>query len=53
MRRILDLPETNKALGDLGFAKAPVRTQAELDGWLREERRNFAELIQAANMKVQ
>jgi tripartite-type tricarboxylate transporter receptor subunit TctC len=53
VRKILDQPQTNKALEDLGFAKAPVRTTAELDAWLREERRKFAELIQAAKMKVQ
>ena len=51
MRKILDLPETQKALGDLGFERAPVRTNAELNTWLREERRNYAQLIQAAQMK--
>lgn len=51
MRKILDLPETQKALGDLGFERAPVRTTAELNAWLREERRSYAEVIKSANMK--
>jgi tripartite-type tricarboxylate transporter receptor subunit TctC len=51
MRKILDLPETQKALGELGFARAPVRTTAELNAWLREERRNYAQVIKTANMK--
>jgi len=51
MRKILDLPETQKALGELGFARAPVRTSAELNAWLREERRNYAQVIKTANMK--
>lgn len=53
MRKILDLPETQKTLGELGFERAPVRTPAELSAWLREERRNYAEVIKAANMKVE
>ena len=51
MRKILDLPETQKALSDFGFERAPVRTTAELNVWLREERRNYAEVIKSANMK--
>ncbi len=51
MRKILELPETQKALGDLGFERAPVRTTAELNAWLREERRAYAEVIKSANMK--
>ncbi len=51
MRKILDLPETQKALGELGFERAPIRTTAELNAWLREERRTYAEVIKTANMK--
>lgn len=51
MRKILDLPDTQKALGEMGFERAPVRTTAELNAWLREERRIYAEVIKAANMK--
>ncbi|MBI5275187.1 MAG: tripartite tricarboxylate transporter substrate binding protein [Burkholderiales bacterium] len=51
MRKILDLPETQKALEDLGFARAPVYTQAQLDAWLREERRSYAHTIKTAQMK--
>lgn len=51
MRKILDLPETQKALGDLGFERAPVLAPAELNAWLREERRNYAQVIKTANMK--
>ena len=53
MRKILDLPETQTALNDLGFAPAPVRTQAALETWLNEERRSYAQTIKAANMKVE
>lgn len=51
MRKILDMPETQKALGELGFERAPVRTTAELNAWLREERRSYAQVIKTANMK--
>ena len=51
MRKILDLPETQKAMTDLGFERAPVYTVPELTAWLREERRNYAQIITAANMK--
>ena len=51
MRKILDLPETQKALGDLGFERAPVLAPAELNAWLREERSNYAHVIKTANMK--
>lgn len=51
MRKILDLPETQKALADLGFERAPVRTTAELNAWLRDERRNYLQVIKTAHMK--
>jgi tripartite-type tricarboxylate transporter receptor subunit TctC len=51
MRKILDLPETQKALADLGFERAPVYTQAELNAWLREERRNYLNIVKTAQMK--
>lgn len=51
MRKILDLPETQKALSDLGFERAPVMNAAELTAWLREERSSYARTIQAAQMK--
>ena len=51
MRKILDLPETQKALGDLGFERAPVLAPTELNAWLREERRSYAQVIKTANMK--
>jgi tripartite-type tricarboxylate transporter receptor subunit TctC len=51
MRKILDLPETQKALADLGFERAPVRTTAELNAWLAEERRSYAQTIKTAQMK--
>ena len=51
MRKILDLPETQKALGELGFERAPVQTTAELTAWLREERRSYAQTIKTAQMK--
>jgi tripartite-type tricarboxylate transporter receptor subunit TctC len=52
MRKILALPETRKALADLGFAPAPVRTPVQLNAWLVEERRNYAEVIRRAGMKA-
>lgn len=51
MRKILDLPETQKVMGELGFEHAPVRTNAELNTWLSEERRSYAQVIKNANMK--
>jgi tripartite-type tricarboxylate transporter receptor subunit TctC len=51
MRKILELPETQKALADLGFERAPAQTPAELNAWLREERRNYAQVIKTAQMK--
>lgn len=51
MRKILELPETQKTLANLGFERAPVRTAAELDTWLTEERRNYAQVIKTAKMK--
>lgn len=51
MRKILDLPETQKALADLGFERAPVRSTAELNSWLRDERRNYLQVVKTAQMK--
>lgn len=51
MRKILDLPETQKALTDLGFERAPVYSNAELNTWLRDERRNYAQIVKSAQMK--
>jgi tripartite-type tricarboxylate transporter receptor subunit TctC len=51
MRKILDLPETQQALADLGFERAPVRTNAELNAWLREERSSYLKTIRTAHMK--
>ena len=53
MRKILDLPETHKALADLGFANPPVQTPAELSAWLSEERRNYRQFVQSAGMKTE
>jgi tripartite-type tricarboxylate transporter receptor subunit TctC len=53
MRKILALPETKKALHDLGFAPAPVRTRAQLTAWLKDERRGYAQIIRTANMKAE
>ncbi|SCK19225.1 Tripartite-type tricarboxylate transporter, receptor component TctC [Variovorax sp. HW608] len=53
MRKILDLPETQKALADLGFERAPSLAGNELASWLREERRNYASVIQAAHMRAE
>jgi len=52
MSKILALPETRKAMADLGFAPAPVRTQAQLRTWLNEERSNYADVIKRAGMKA-
>lgn len=51
MRKILDLPETQKALADLGFERAPVYSTAELNAWLRDERRNYLQVVKTAHMK--
>jgi tripartite-type tricarboxylate transporter receptor subunit TctC len=51
MRKILDLPETQKALADLGFERAPVYSAAELNAWLRDERRNYLQVVKTAHMK--
>jgi len=51
MRKILDAPDTQKALADLGFERAPAYTPAELNAWIREERRSYAKTIQTAHMK--
>ncbi|MDB5860700.1 MAG: hypothetical protein JWQ76_4389 [Ramlibacter sp.] len=51
MRKILDLPETQKALADLGFERAPVMNTTELNAWLREERRSYLQVIKTAQMK--
>jgi tripartite-type tricarboxylate transporter receptor subunit TctC len=52
MRKILDLPETQKALRDMGFELAPVFSPIELSKWLGEERRNYAQVIKSSNMKI-
>lgn len=51
MRKILALPETIKAMHDLGFEAAPQMTQPELVEWARGERRKYAEIIKTARMK--
>ncbi|ROZ68783.1 tripartite tricarboxylate transporter substrate binding protein [Ramlibacter sp. WS9] len=51
MRKIIDLPETQKALTDLGFERAPVMSNAELNAWLRDERRNYHQIVKTAQMK--
>ena len=51
MRKILDLPETQKALADLGFERAPVYSNAELNAWLRDERRHYLSIVKSAQMK--
>ncbi|MEJ8854532.1 tripartite tricarboxylate transporter substrate binding protein [Variovorax robiniae] len=52
MRKILALPETLKALQDLGFEPAPPMDHKELVAWLRSERTNAATTIRTANMKA-
>ncbi|MES2533771.1 MAG: tripartite tricarboxylate transporter substrate binding protein [Pseudomonadota bacterium] len=52
MRKILALPETAKALHDLGFEPAPPMDHRQLVAWLRSERQTDAEIIRSANMKV-
>lgn len=52
MKKILALPETKKALHDLGFAPAPARTPAQLNAWLNQERADYARLIKSAGMKT-
>lgn len=52
MRKILDMPETQKALEDRGFATAPPLNQEQLAAWLNEERRSYAKTIKAANMQI-
>ena len=51
MRKILEQPDTHKALADLGFERAPVRSTAELNAWLRDERRNYLQIVRTAQMK--
>ena len=51
MRKILEQPETQKALADLGFERAPVRTTPELNAWLRDERRHYLQIVRTAQMK--
>jgi len=52
MRKIIALPETAKALRDLGFEPAPSMDHEQLVAWLRSERRTDAEIIKSANMKA-
>jgi tripartite-type tricarboxylate transporter receptor subunit TctC len=51
MRKILALPETSKALQDLGFEPAPTMNATELLAWTRAERQKYGEIIRAAKMK--
>ena len=51
MRKILEQPETQKTLADLGFERAPVRSSAELNTWLRDERRTYLQIVRTAQMK--
>lgn len=53
MRKILALPETAKALHDLGFEPAPAMNHAQLVAWLHSERTTDAEIIKSANMKAE
>jgi len=53
MRKILALPETAKALHDLGFEPAPTMNHAQLVAWLHSERTTDAEIIKSANMKAE
>ena len=52
MRKIIALPETAKALHDLGFEPAPQMNHAQLVAWLRSERTTDAEIIRSGKMKV-
>lgn len=51
LRKILDLPETQKKLADLGFERAPVMNRGELAAWLRDEQQRYAKVVTAAQMK--
>ncbi len=51
MRKILALPETAKALHDLGFEPAPPMSPTELTAWMRAERQKYGEIIKSAQMK--
>lgn len=53
MRKILDMPDTIKALHDLGFERAPPKTPAELTAWVRSERQTYAGVIKTAKMKAE
>ncbi len=53
MRKILALPETIKALHDLGFEPAPSMNHEQLAAWLRSERQTDADIIRSANMKAE
>ena len=53
MRKILALPETTKALQDLGFEPAPAMNASELLAWTRAERQKYGEIIRTANMKAE
>ena len=52
MRKILALPDTVKALHDLGFEPAPQMDHSQLVAWLQAERQTDAEIIRAAKMKT-
>ena len=51
MRKILALPETAKALSDLGFEPAPDMKHDELVAWMRAERQKYGDIIKAASIK--
>lgn len=53
MRKILALPETAKALHDLGFEPAPSMDHAQLLAWLQSERQTDADIIRTAKMKAE
>ncbi|MEJ8825913.1 tripartite tricarboxylate transporter substrate binding protein [Variovorax humicola] len=53
MRKILALPETAKALYDLGFEPAPAMNHAQLVAWLRSERQTDADIVRTSSMKAE
>jgi tripartite-type tricarboxylate transporter receptor subunit TctC len=53
MRKILALPETAKAMHDLGFEPAPPMDHAQLVAWLQSERQTDADIIRTAKMKAE
>ncbi|MFT3821162.1 MAG: tripartite tricarboxylate transporter substrate-binding protein [Rubrivivax sp.] len=53
MRKILALPETAKAMQDMGFDPAPAMSVAETQAWIRASRRKFGEAIRMAGVKAE